>query len=530
MQLPSTEFVEARIDKTIGSIPDVDVLSFGGEEAYRPSFLGGRLMSKASAILMEAGVVSLPKRSIAAIQTGHCYIEITNFDALLTDSGRESEEAAQKICALLHGWFQSADVLTDGTSVQRVDFHGGRIHVVVVSNTADPCSIEMLAQLVSFARAIREILPLLVYEVYGIHRNVDTRAGIDAGPCLAWDDGDADGAEPLFLGSPANHAAKIAARSQTPGIYLSERVVNQFPSLGLGTQELFAGVLTKGGSFYRAPRSLLNMSSVLAAPAQERRELALAEGLQTVQKGVARQAKTQFIFSLMSPPLRDVRFKNLSPSKSIRMEMAVIFADIDGFTAFVDECIQTGQLAVAAKYIYVLRKEMAAVVKDDCRAKKVRFIGDCVQAVIAAGTARSIDDAETVRQAVLTATALQRSVKICASRLKSKHSLAVSIGIEFGKTPLTRAGIRGERAVRLSCSNASRVAEREQNDCLSGRVKLGPHAARAGAKPLRLLLERNDTMSIENTAYITASLKRGLPRPAIQAVSLSARSSSVHLE
>lgn len=527
MQLPSKEKVQTRIDETIHKFPGVDVLSYAFEDGRRPSFLGGRLMSKSRALLVEAGVVSLPKRSIAAMQTAHCYVDITNFDNLLTDGGRETEAATQKLCSFLHGLFQSADILTDGTSVQRVDFHGGRVHAVVVSQNSEPCSLEDLTQLVAFANGIRAIVPELVQEAYGHSMNVDARAGIDAGPCLAWDDGDPDGAEPIFLGSPANHAAKIAGNSQVPGIYLSDRITRHSPNLGLNASQLYAGTLKKGGAFYEAAPSLMERVNRYTVDAGVRNEAALSEGLNLIRKSLVHKSQAHFIFSRTTPPLRNVRFKKLTPSKSVRMEMAVIFADIDGFTAFVDNCIETGQLEMAAKYIYVLRREMASVVRDDCAAKKVRFIGDCIQAVIAAGTSVQTDNQETIRQAVLTATGLQRSVALCAERLRSEYRLAMSIGIEFGETPLSRAGIRGDRSVRLSCSNASRGAEREQSDCLSGRVKLGPKAAHVGAQPLRLLLEHDDTMSLENSGYISAILKRGLSRPAIQTAAVSARSSSM---
>ena len=54
--------------------------------------------------------------------------------------------------------------------------------------------------------------------------------------------------------------------------------------------------------------------------------------------------------------------------------MASLFADIDGYTLFVDNAIRQGQEAIktAVVGIHVIREELNDVLKADCEGKRVR--------------------------------------------------------------------------------------------------------------------------------------------------------------
>ena len=55
-----------------------------------------------------------------------------------------------------------------------------------------------------------------------------------------------------------------------------------------------------------------------------------------------RTSATVFQFHRATPPLAQVKFEDLTPSNSVRKGMASIFADIDGYTNFVDAAIRGG--------------------------------------------------------------------------------------------------------------------------------------------------------------------------------------------
>ncbi|MBN0669079.1 transcriptional regulator, partial [Pseudomonas aeruginosa] len=84
-------------------------------------------------------------------------------------------------------------------------------------------------------------------------------------------------------------------------------------------------------------------------------------------------------FSRQTPPLRDMDIYSLTPANSKRQEMVSLYADIDGFTAYVADHINEKTDDVV-RTLHVIRSELERVVTSDFEGRRVRFIGDCVQA------------------------------------------------------------------------------------------------------------------------------------------------------
>ena len=116
---------------------------------------------------------------------------------------------------------------------------------------------------------------------------------------------------------------------------------------------------------------------------------------------------------------------------------------------------------------------MAATLKHDFGGRKVRFIGDCIQGLLAEGTRTETDSSETVREAVRVAAGMRSSFELCQENLPNVNSLCIAIGIEFGTTPITRIGIRGDRSVRCSVSRAVTASEELQSTCGGLETALG---------------------------------------------------------
>ncbi|MDE7855336.1 hypothetical protein NW796_27400, partial [Escherichia coli] len=85
-------------------------------------------------------------------------------------------------------------------------------------------------------------------------------------------------------------------------------------------------------------------------------------------------------FSRQTPPLRDMDIYSLTPANSKRQEMVSLYADIDGFTAYVADHINEKTDDVV-RTLHVIRSELERVVTSDFEGRRVRFIGDCVQAL-----------------------------------------------------------------------------------------------------------------------------------------------------
>ena len=179
-----------------------------------------------------------------------------------------------------------------------------------------------------------------------------------------------------------------------------------------------------------------------------------------------------FVFHQHTPPLKSIKFRSLSPSKSIRMPVVSIFADLSGFTNYVRQCISDGNVSQMVSNVHVLRGEMTNVLVKDFSGKKIRYIGDCLHGELATGTSSNIDIEKTIEDAVLCCAAIRSSFEVCREKL-NLHELGISIGFEVGHTPITRLGLGGESSVRCSSSTSVCRSEDEQRRCNESETAIG---------------------------------------------------------
>jgi class 3 adenylate cyclase len=220
------------------------------------------------------------------------------------------------------------------------------------------------------------------------------------------------------------------------------------------------------------------------------------------------RSDVRFEFHRARPPLAELSFEDLSPSRSVRMGMASLFADIDGFTAYIDGAIQAGGKAIsnAVRDIHVLREELNSVLKEDFGGKRVRFIGDCIHGVIAEGSQR--DDAEaSVKEAVLCASGMRSSFSLARDILGTIDSLDLAIGVEYGQVPLTRLGCRGTESVRCAAGLAVVLSEKLQQSLQGGGIVLGEEAKEHADSTARNYFEKHtELMEFANAADYFGSI------------------------
>jgi class 3 adenylate cyclase len=177
------------------------------------------------------------------------------------------------------------------------------------------------------------------------------------------------------------------------------------------------------------------------------------------------------------------------------MGMASLFADIDGFTAFVDTAIRNGSSGIkhAATAVHVIREELNDVLRQDGKGKRVRFIGDCIHGVLAQG--RLSDDAPaTIDEAVMCAAGMKDSFALCKEIIGNIDRLDLAVGIEYGSVPLTRIGLRDENSVRCAVGRAVAISERAQQSLQGGGLRLGPTAQQLANTGTRKLFASGTTL------------------------------------
>jgi len=464
--------------------------------------------------LDEAPILNIPVNQAILVDGVHVYVQLLGYHDVLQDQGRETETSHARVLQFLHLHYSAADRIVAAFEGQRVDFHGPRLHAIVVTPPGPGNERARVIRAIAMASTLKETIEKAGAQFGNQRLRAQVRIGIDTGQAVAVNSGRGGEPEPLFLGSPANYAAKLAEGSE-PGIFLSDRARAVLGmraagslllerAMAMSDSEALGYVHQDAGGHYWQTGSQVSRQKV-------------DEAIQALQADTALNAvlgsEAVFRFHHHEPPLRSIKFAELMPSNSIRMPLMSVFADIDGFTVYVDRCITTGQVREMVANLHVIRGELAAVLKDDFNGRKVRFIGDCLHGLIAEGNRVDTDRISSVTQAVLLAGGLRSSFDLCRKLLPGVGDLGLAIGLELGATPVTRLGIRGERSVRCASSKAVSASEDLQRKCNGAETAMGETAIASANARVKALFRSGITRNLD---YETASIMlSGVAAPAV---------------
>jgi len=492
-----------RIRRFQANIPETDIRV----EDFASEYLTRRTaLAKAEGLgrVSAAAIVNIPRNRAILTDGVHVYADLMDFgDQLMSE--RDSAASFRRALQFLHLHYGGCDRLIETFGLQRVDFHGSRLHAVVLTPTGEEFELERLAKALAFARAFEALIARASARFSGRFRT-RVAVGIDLGKAVAINSGRGGEQEPLFIGRPANHAAHLAACGQ-PGIHLSDRakqvllrlrVPPSVSPVNLLDELARRGEAAAAGGAY-ASRTLAEARDLEIAAFD--RELAETERAGTL---------AVFNFHHHQPPLKSLDFAALPPSNAVLMDLIAVFADLDGFTGYVDRGMASGLVRQVVANLHVIRGELAATVRDDFGGRKVRYIGDCLQAILAEGDARSTRPQDSVEQAVLAAGGLRSSFDLCRRELPGIADLGLAIGLEYGATPACRIGLRGDASVRCVTSGVTCESERLQQDCDGAETALGEEALRVGGVRVQRAFRAGPVL--RNLTYRTAeTLLHGLP-------------------
>ncbi|HAJ48787.1 MAG TPA: transcriptional regulator [Alphaproteobacteria bacterium] len=405
----------------------------------------------------------------------HLYVDIVNMAALLAGTDKEGETIHQRVLRFMELHYRAVARILNECDVVRVDFANQRLHAVVTKPYDDE------AKRIKRAVAIAQLIQDVVAQTGDSDDNIpdaQVRVGIDSGVALAVNNGRRGAREPLFLGVPANVAAKHAAGTKL-GIFVT------------------ANARAAAGFAKVDDTKATALSAVDIAAAQESAQLG-TDASAIVEKwrdDLKKNPLGRFEFSGQTPPLANMPIDELSPSNCKRQDLTVLFADIDRFSAFVADRIAAAPKDVV-QVLHVLRSELDAVLRLDFQGFKLRFIGDCILGLSCDGTAQTTDAPLTVANVTIIAAALHSSFEMCLEVLEAKGidldiddtTLGLAVGFELGPVATTRLGLKGDL---IPCSVGRSVvgAEAEQNRCASDVTAIGPQAFAAASDAVKGLFD-----------------------------------------
>ena len=321
----------------------------------------------------DTSLKSIPTSKAYRVDGVHIYVEIVNFDDMLWSTETEGETCHKRALRFLNLHYRAVHrILADANAI-RVDFHNQRLHAVVAKPYGDDSAEDRVNRAVAIAKLITDVLAETGDDDEKIP-NAQLRIGIDTGKTLAVNNGRSGNREPLFLGRPANIAAKLASNNEAVGIYLSNEA-----RAASGLDAADDPAMTK-----------LTDEEIKACDASAKLGLSKEKIVADWRKDNEANPIGAFAFSRATPPLKNLDISVLTPGNSRRMEMVSIYADVDNFTAYVNAHIDDEPENVV-RCLHVIRAELDRIISADFSGRRIRFIGDCIHGHILEGTAYNTD-------------------------------------------------------------------------------------------------------------------------------------------
>lgn len=375
----------------------------------------------------------------------HVYLDIPNFSNLVaTDDATEMKRMIRAIHVYQRQLSMIIESMFDGV---RVHFQGARVHVLFYRPIENATKLAAKAFLLMVVA--RDFLRYVFNPAFPDLDSLTIRGGADLGTVIGTQNGMSGDRELLFLGAPANHAAKIL----DTGLRLTATVFEALPS------DLQEHCEESDNDTYRV--ATVGKDDVTTLTATHDIEWNRGELTERVEADIE-------LF-----PLKKIEFSSATEllnfdALSIFMNKAVrgvsIFADLTGFTRFIDSATTPEAREEAIIALHLARKEFTRVIRRDFDGVRVQFQGDRVQALVHLGA----DDEKIARKATDIAIALQSSMDVLRDVYEPMGHLHLAVGMDFGDVIASRLGERGHRdrivlggSVMTAAANEERVGKRQ---------------------------------------------------------------------
>jgi class 3 adenylate cyclase len=466
-----------------------------------------RLASKSiriSALTGDLDRAALSEVQCKRVYGAHVYVSLPAF-ALLASRVYDIEggESYQELTRALHLYQREVFRIVRLFGGYVVHFQGPKLHAVLYKPIGDGTTIATHAALLQIV--LNDFVHRVFHEVFPRYEMLTTASGADLGTTIATANGQRNDRELLFIGSPANYAAKIINNEdEYPRITYSV-----YQSLRKDLRELFSPVReqsTLPGNVYR----LCDVDTRQLEHLLQTHDIAWKPDTSIK---ILKQAKKEITLADIDHRSEHalINLKELSVYNNRRVFAASLFADLSGFTRYVEQHEHTTEQDAAMRLLHAVRREMSRVVRDDYGGLRIQFQGDRVQALfhMPKGDACAI-----VMQTVDAAIGLQFSMGYVLKRHYSDlmASLHLAIGIDLGATLVSR--LNGVRQLHdpICLGRAVERAAMLEETCEGGQIGVTRRVYRALPEERRHLFayDRSKQCYVGTGLTFTTAIEHGL--------------------
>lgn len=402
----------------------------------------------------EADLNNLSETRCREIYGAHVYFAVCNFAKMATEDASDENEYKRLIQAIHIYQREVARIVEhdDKFDGVRVHFQGAKLHALFYRPIDNSEKIAIKAFLLQ--AVLRDFVENVFNPSFEFYEDFEAAGGADIGDAIGTRNGSRSDRELLFLGAPANYAAKIINKS------------GQFRL----TKELFDSL----------PEKLQNYCLKINEDIYQIKNISqeiLDELLEDYSVSWNREASAERIKNDKKKfPLKDIVYSSTSVKINIdslginnnrRVLASSVFGDIVGFTAYIDGAETEDKQREALKVLHVIRKEMATVVKTDFDGIRVQFQGDRVQGLY---HLPKDDESKIATEAVDAAVGLQSSMeKTIKEVLPEAKNLKLAVGVDIDTTLVTKLGTHAHRD-RICLGEGVEDAAKYEEKCGGGQI------------------------------------------------------------
>lgn len=401
----------------------------------------------------------LTETTCREIYGAHVYVQVANFARLVSCASEDGDTYKRLIQALHLYQMEVTRLVEEVFDGLRVHFQGAKLHALFyrpIDDGGDLASRAVLSQLV-----LKDFVRSIFNPLFPQFEDFSVAGGADLGVSIGTRNGMRGDRELLFLGSPANYAAKII---NSPGrLRLTSRVYEALPQT---LQDLCVRV--EDGVFddlYQlAPMTSAELDSVLQSQDMVWDREACRERLMADKR---RFPLSEITYSGANS-LIDLDLLSIRNNK--RVLAATLFADVSGFTAYIENAEDQDAETQALRVFHAIRKEMAYVIRTDYAGIRVQFQGDRAQGLFHLPK----DDPAAITSEVMAAaiglqSSMEHSLHDCLPEARNLH---LAIGIDLGTTLVSKLGTRAHRD-RICLGEPVEQAAACEERCEGGATGVG---------------------------------------------------------
>lgn len=372
---------------------------------------------------MELENITLPKSK--RVRGVHLYATVAGSGQLdvLTDT-----TAATETVRVLGAWLAEASRIADAFEIPVVAAQGARIHLL---NYRPIDGDQVLARdAILLAAALRRMTNAALNPLLDVATRLNCRTGLDLGETVGTRGGTGGDSELLFLGSAANRAAKLLGNRK---IVVSSCLYEALDAVLVLTAEEIEGEDAWAVS--------LSNDALDAAAAEYGFDWSVSKSTDRLAEDLEKWPTER---CQVGGATEKIRFDNLSRSNSKLIQTAVIIADIDGFSAYIEGLAGDAEKRDAIVTLDMIRFELREVLKSDYSGGvRVQYQGDNIVGLV---HVPGKDLSKVAERALDIASGMQASMKhTLSSVVPEAEKLKVTVGVALEDTLATQLGPRGRR-------------------------------------------------------------------------------------